>query len=160
MGDSMTFLINGREYRAEPDPDATLLSVLRDYLGLTGTRYGCGEAQCGACTVLIDGVPKRSCVTDAEAAVGKKITTVEGLEQNGKLHPVQESFLEADAYQCGYCTSGMIMATVGLLQQTPNPTDQQIIDALDRNLCRCGTYPRILSAVRRAAEKMKEGRNG
>ncbi len=160
MSDPQTFLINGQEYEAEPDAEATLLSLLRDYLGLTGSKYGCGEGQCGACTVLVDGSPRRSCVMEASAAVGKNITTIEGLESEGRLHPIQKSFMQADAFQCGFCTPGLIMATVGLLRQHPEPSDEQIVEALDRNICRCGTYPRIMAAVREAAGRMKEERRG
>lgn len=145
------FLINGREYEAEVPPGLTLLSLLRDSLGLTGTKYGCGEGQCGACTVLMDGAPRRSCGVDAAEAAGRTITTIEGLAPGDELHPVQQAFLEHQAFQCGYCTTGMIMATAGLLNRNPEPTDEEIIRALDRNICRCGTHPRILAAVKQAA---------
>ena len=128
-----------------------LLWVLRDELGFTGTKYGCGEGQCGACTVLIDGAPVRSCMTRVSAVASKDITTIEGLEQNGKLHPVQEAFIDADALQCGYCTPGMILSSVALLKKTPQPTEPEIRRALEGNVCRCGTYPRIIAAVRMAA---------
>jgi aerobic-type carbon monoxide dehydrogenase small subunit (CoxS/CutS family) len=150
--------VNGRVQRAEFDDGAPLLGVLREDLGLTGTRYGCGEAQCGACTVLIDGKPARSCVTPAADAVGKDVTTVEGLEgQDGRLHPVQEAFLAEDAFQCGYCTSGMVLSAAALLKRTSRPTDDQILQAMHGNVCRCGAYPRIVAAVRRAAGVAKEG---
>ena len=152
------FLINGREYEAQPDEETTLLMLLRDHLGLTGTKYGCGEGQCGACTVLIDGAPRRSCTLDASEAVGKPVTTIEGLASGDELHPVQQAFLKHQAFQCGYCTAGMIMATAGLLQKNPSPTDEQIIQALDGNICRCGTYPRILAAVREAAASREEAK--
>jgi aerobic-type carbon monoxide dehydrogenase small subunit (CoxS/CutS family) len=125
--------------------------VLRDELELTGTKYGCGEGQCGACTVLIEGAPVRSCITPASTVAGKEITTIEGLEQNGKLHPVQDAFIQADALQCGYCTPGMILSSVGLLKKTPRPTEPEIRRALQGNVCRCGTYPRIIAAVQMAA---------
>ena len=128
-----------------------LLWVLRDELELTGTKYGCGEGQCGACTVLIEGAPVRSCITPASTVAGKEITTIEGLEQNGKLHPVQDAFIQADALQCGYCTPGMILSIVGLLKKTPRPTEPEIRRALQGNVCRCGTYPRIIAAVQMAA---------
>lgn len=153
-----TFLINGREHVAQPDEETTLLMLLRDHLGLTGTKYGCGEGQCGACTVLIDGVPRRSCTLDASEAAGKPITTIEGLASGGELHPVQQAFLKHQAFQCGYCTSGMIMATAGLLRRNPSPTGEQILQALDGNICRCGTYPRILAAVREAAAIREEAK--
>jgi len=145
-------LINGRSTRVEAQPGDSLLSVLRDDVGLTGTKYGCGEGQCGACTVLIDEQAVRSCVTRVAAVAGKRITTIEGLERNGRLHPVQESFIREGAMQCGYCTTGMIMSAVGLLRQHPNPTPEQIVRAMDRNVCRCGTYSRIVAAIRGAAD--------
>src|ERR1700746_2565745 len=136
-------LINGQSFSVDAEPDENLLSVLRDELDLTGTKYGCGEGQCGACTVLIDGAAVRSCMTPVSAVAGKEITTIEGLEQNGKLHPVQEAFIRADALQCGYCTPGMIMSSVGLLKKTPHPNEAEIRRGLEGNVCRCGTYPRI-----------------
>jgi aerobic-type carbon monoxide dehydrogenase small subunit (CoxS/CutS family) len=150
--------VNGKPCRIDTDADRSLLSVLRNDLELTGTKYGCGEGECGACTVLIDGVPTRSCITSIGDAAGKKIETIEGLERDGKLHPVQEAFLHADALQCGYCTSGMIMSCCGLLAKNAQPTDDEIIDAMDGNICRCGTYQRILSAIRHAATSMQEER--
>jgi aerobic-type carbon monoxide dehydrogenase small subunit (CoxS/CutS family) len=147
--------VNGTNHAIEALPDSKLLYVLRDSLGLTGTKYGCGEGMCGACTVLLDGKPARSCQAPLSAVVGKKITTIEGLEQNGRLHPVQEAFVGVEAFQCAYCTSGMIMAAVALLNRKPQPSDAEIIDALDGNICRCGTYPRIVEAVRQAASLAK-----
>jgi aerobic-type carbon monoxide dehydrogenase small subunit (CoxS/CutS family) len=147
----MDLEINGVRHSVRSDSERLLLYVLRDELDLTGTKYGCGEGQCGACTVLLDGTPVRSCRTPLRSAQGKKITTVEGLEQNGKLHPVQEAFIEVDAMQCGYCNSGMIMSAAALLQRNPGPTDADIQNALQGNICRCGTYPRIVEAVRMAA---------
>jgi aerobic-type carbon monoxide dehydrogenase small subunit (CoxS/CutS family) len=149
--------VNGNKLRIEADTDRSLLSVLRDDLDLTGSKYGCGEGQCGACTVLIDGQATRSCITKLGAAAGKKITTIEGIEKNGRLHPLQEAFLEADALQCGYCTPGMIMSSVALLSKNPNPSEQEIVRFMDGNVCRCGTYPRIVSAIRKAAQSMKGG---
>ena len=149
--------VNGNKLRIDADTDRSLLSVLRDDLDLTGSKYGCGEGQCGACTVLIDGQATRSCITKLGAAAGKKITTIEGIEKNGRLHPIQEAFLEADALQCGYCTPGMIMSSVALLSKNPNPSEQEIVRFMDGNVCRCGTYPRIVSAIRKAAQSMRGG---
>ena len=143
--------VNGTRRRVEVDGERFLLSVLRDELDLTGAKYGCGEGQCGACTVLVDGRAVRSCLTQAASVEGKQVTTVEGLERNGALHPLQEAFLAVDAMQCGYCTAGMIMSGVGLLKKTPNPTDAEILRAMEGNICRCGTYPRIVAAIRQAA---------
>jgi aerobic-type carbon monoxide dehydrogenase small subunit (CoxS/CutS family) len=154
----MDLLVNGVRRRIQSSPDRPLLAVLRDELDLTGTKYGCGEGQCGACTVLVDGVAVRSCLTPAKAAEGKEITTIEALEVNGRLHPVQEAFIDADALQCGYCTTGMIMSSVGLLKKKPNPSDAEIRSGLQGNVCRCGTYPRIIAAVR-AAAKMSGGQH-
>ena len=145
--------VNGTRHRLNADPDRTLLSVLRDDLDLTGTKYGCGEGQCGACTVLIDGLPAHSCRIKVGAAAGRQITTIEGLETNGKLHPLQEAFLEVGAMQCGYCTPGMIVAGAGLLKKNPNPTPDEIVKHMQGNICRCGTYPRIVDAIQRAAKR-------
>jgi aerobic-type carbon monoxide dehydrogenase small subunit (CoxS/CutS family) len=152
--------VNGTKRRVEVDGERSLLSVLRDELDLTGAKYGCGEGQCGACTVLVDGRAVRSCLTQAASVEGKQITTVEGLERNGELHPLQEAFLAVDAMQCGYCTAGMIMSGVGLLKKTPNPTDAEILRAMDGNICRCGTYPRIVAAIRQAAGGDKAAKGG
>jgi aerobic-type carbon monoxide dehydrogenase small subunit (CoxS/CutS family) len=149
--------VNGNKLRVDANADRSLLSILRDDLDLTGSKYGCGEGQCGACTVLIDGVATRSCITSVASAAGKKITTIEALERNGRLHPLQEAFLEADALQCGYCTPGMIMSGVALLSKNPNPNEQEIIRSMEGNVCRCGTYPRIVTAIRKAAQAMKGG---
>jgi aerobic-type carbon monoxide dehydrogenase small subunit (CoxS/CutS family) len=143
--------VNGTRRTVDADPERSLLSVLRDDLELTGSKYGCGEGQCGACTVMIGGQATRSCITPVGAAAGQPITTIEGLEQNGKLRPLQTAFLEADAMQCGYCTPGMIMAAASLLKKNPSPSAQEIARAMEGNLCRCGTYPRILAAIQRAA---------
>lgn len=153
----MILLVNGAEHPVDAPSDQTLLSVLRDRLNLTGTKYGCGEGQCGACTVLLDGKAVRSCRIPAGSAVGKKITTIEGLEQNGRLHPVQQAFLSVEAFQCGYCTPGMIMSAVALLSQATDPSDEQIVRHMEGNLCRCGTYPRIVEAIRKAAVASKGG---
>jgi len=147
--------VNGKKLRIDADADRSLLSVLRDDLDLTGSKYGCGEGQCGACTVLIDGQATRSCITKLSAVSGKKITTIEGLERNGRLHPVQEAFLEAEALQCGYCTPGMIVSACALLSTNSNPTEQEIIRFMEGNICRCGTYPRIVTAIRKAAQTIK-----
>lgn len=154
MADAITFRLNGTKRKLEVEGSRSLLSVLRTELGFTGTKYGCGEGQCGACTVLLDDRAVRSCVTPMSAVEGRSVTTIEGLAGNGKLHPVQEAFLEAQAIQCGYCTPGMIMSTVSLLRRHPHPSEAQIRDALAGNLCRCAVYTRILSAVERAAQKM------
>ena len=147
----MELVVNQKRFRLVVDGGRMLLWVLRDELELTGTKYGCGEGQCGACTVLIEGAPVRSCLTRVSAVAGKEITTIEGLEKNGKLHPVQEAFIQADAMQCGYCTPGMILSSVALLNKTPQPGEPEIRRALQGNICRCGTYPRIVAAVQMAA---------
>ena len=147
--------VNGKKLTVDVDSQTSLLSVLRNDLDLTGTKYGCGEAQCGACTVLVDGQQTRSCVTPVGKVVNKQITTIEGLEKDGKLHPVQEAFVKADAMQCGYCTPGMIMASVALLNKTEQPTREEIVRHMDRNVCRCGTYLRIIAAIQMAAEQRR-----
>jgi aerobic-type carbon monoxide dehydrogenase small subunit (CoxS/CutS family) len=149
--------VNGSKLRIDAEADRSLLSVLRDDLDLTGSKYGCGEGQCGACTVLIDGQATRSCITKLSAVSGRKITTIEGLEKNGRLHPVQEAFLEAEALQCGYCTPGMIMSGCALLSTNANPSAPEINRFMEGNICRCGTYPRIVAAIRKAAQSMKGG---
>jgi len=154
---SVTLLVNRKKHQVEVSSEETLLSVLRDRLDLTGTKYGCGEGQCGACTVLLDGKATRSCRTSAAEAAGKPITTIEGLETDGRLHPVQEAFLEAEAFQCGYCTPGMIVSAVALLASHANPTDEEIVGEMTGNVCRCGTYPRILQAVKKAARPARRG---
>ena len=148
--------INGKTVRVDADRDRHLLGVLRDDLGLTGSKYGCGEGRCGACTVLLDGQPVRSCTTKLGAVAAREITTIEGLERDGKLHPLQQAFLDAGAMQCAYCTSGMIVTGAGLLQQNPDPSRQEIVEYMDGNICRCGTYPRIIAAIRMAARAVKE----
>src|SRR5215472_8888722 len=132
--DAIAVVVNGKQYQVEASPDQPLLWVLRDHLQLTGTKYGCGEGQCGACTVLLEGKAVRSCLTPLSAAAGKKIITIEGIEQNGTLHPVQEAFLREEAFQCGYCTSGMIMSAVALLKANANPTDEEIIERMNGNI--------------------------
>ena len=143
--------VNGTRRKIDAEPDRTLLSVLRDDLDLTGSKYGCGEGQCGACTVLLDGKAARSCITVMADTMKKQVVTIEGIEKNGKLHPVQEGFLQNDAMQCGYCTAGMIMSGVALLAKTPKPTREQILHAMEGNICRCGTQPRIVLAMEMAA---------
>ena len=148
--------VNGKKLSADVDPQTPLLYVLRDYLNLTGTKYGCGESKCGACSVLVDGVVMRACVTPVARVNGKQITTIEGMEKDGKLHPLQEAFLKADALQCGYCTSGMIIAAASLLSKNPKPSREEIVKHMDGNICRCGTYPRIVNAIEIAAGTAKE----
>src|SRR6202165_4356063 len=148
--------INGKLYPVSYPADTPLLYVLRDELGLTGSKYGCGEGQCGACTVLIGGAPRRSCQIPVSAAAAKPITTIEGLEKDGRLNPVQQALLDAGAFQFAFCTAGMIMSSVGLLQANPNPSQAEIVQSLQGNVCRCGTHPRIVDAVRQAAKMMQE----
>jgi aerobic-type carbon monoxide dehydrogenase small subunit (CoxS/CutS family) len=145
--------VNGSARRLNANSERSLLSVLRDDLDLTGAKYGCGEGQCGACTVLLDGEAVRSCITPVSKATEKRITTIEGLESDGRLHPLQEAFLETGAMQCGYCTSGMIMSGVSLLAKSAQPTESEIVHGMQGNICRCGTYPRIVAAVRIAAKR-------
>jgi len=154
----LSLTVNGKTRKVEAPPEESLLSVLRDRLELTGTKYGCGEGQCGACTVLLDGRPARSCRTEVSEAAGRKITTIEGLSPEGRLHPVQAAFLETEAFQCGYCTPGMIVSAAGLLAVNPNPDREAIVRHLTGNVCRCGTYPRILTAVQRAAARITKSR--
>jgi aerobic-type carbon monoxide dehydrogenase small subunit (CoxS/CutS family) len=146
-----TLKVNGSHYPVRAGDDESLLTVLRDRLQLTGTKYGCGEGQCGACTVLLNGEATRACLTLASGAAGQEITTIEGLERDGEMSPVQQAFLEEGAFQCAYCTSGMIMTATGLLKAHAHPTEDQILEAMNGNICRCGTYPRILAAIQRAA---------
>lgn len=153
----MELNINNNNYDAGADGKEHLLTVLRDTLELTGSKYGCGEGVCGACTVLVDGSPVRSCITRIETLKGKKITTIEGLEREGKLNAIQEAFLEADAFQCGYCTSGMIMASTALLRKKQNPSETEIAQHMNGNICRCGVYPRIVNAIKSAAVKIAKG---
>lgn len=148
--------VNGRLHTIDADPDTSLLSVLRDQLDLTGSKYGCGEGQCGACTVLIDGNSRRSCVTQAGAVGQKQITTIEGLARDHRLHPLQEAFLEEEAMQCAYCTSGMIMTAVAFLRANPQPSAADISHSMEGNICRCGTHPRIVAAIQRAARVMNQ----
>jgi len=158
MPTKYALLINGRSFSIEAEPDTNLLSVLREQLDLTGTKHGCGEGQCGACTVLVDGRANRSCTTPVSTVSGKSITTIEGLATNDRLHPVQQAFLDEGAMQCAYCTSGMIMSAVSLLNNKPSPSDAEILQSMQGNICRCGTYPRIVAAIRRASAAGKESR--
>jgi aerobic-type carbon monoxide dehydrogenase small subunit (CoxS/CutS family) len=151
--------VNGSPRTISADADISLLSVLRDQLDLTGSKYGCGEGQCGACTVLIDGSPRRACITPVGTIGQKRITTIEGLAQGDRLHPLQEAFLEEAAMQCGYCTSGMIMTAVSLLHANPNPSAGEISHSMEGNICRCGTYPRIVAAIEKAAKVLNQSRN-
>ena len=155
----MELVVNQKHYRLQVDANSLLLWVLRDELELTGSKYGCGEGHCGACTVLIDGAPVRSCITPVSKVAGKEITTIEGLAENGRLHPLQEAFIQVDALQCGYCTPGMILSGVGLLKKTPHPSEAEIRRALEGNVCRCGTYPRIVAAMQMAEKAMNGGQH-
>jgi len=151
--------VNGRSYTVDADPQTSLLAVLREHLDLTGSKYGCGEGLCGACTVLVEGKAQQSCVTSVGSIGQKQVTTIEGIASSfgpgeERLHPVQEAFLEAGAMQCGYCTSGMIMSAVALLRKNAQPSQAEIVDFMDGNVCRCGTYPRIVSAIEKAAKVM------
>ena len=153
MPRTLELRVNGRTHRVPLEPERTLLTVLRDELGLTGTKYGCGEGACGACTVLVGGDATRSCVTPLEEAAGDRVTTIEGLEEEGRLHPVQQAFLDAGAMQCGYCIPGMILGAVSLLARKPVPSEAEIVSGMDGHICRCGTYPRIVEAIRSLAKK-------
>ena len=148
----MVLSVNGIRHEVGVEPELDLLTVLRNELDLTGSKYGCGEGVCGACTVLVNGSPSRSCITPVSSVVGKEITTIEGLEKDGRLHPVQEAFLDADPFQCSYCASGMIMSAVALLKSNPSPTENAIITAMNGNIFRCGTYANILKAIKLAAK--------
>jgi nicotinate dehydrogenase subunit A len=158
MPDIKELQVNGRAMPVEADVERTLLSVLRDDLDLTGTKYGCGEGECGACTVHIDGVAARSCQRKVGNLTGKKITTIEGLSTGGKLHALQQAFWDVGALQCGYCTPGMIMSAFSLLRRNPNPSEAEIVRAMDGNICRCGTYGRIVAAISAAAKQLREAK--
>ena len=158
MPNTIQLKINGSSHSVAAEVDRSLLSVLREELKLTGAHYGCGEGQCGACTVLLDGKAIRSCITTVGSVGNRSVQTIEGLEKNGVLHPVQQAFLDADALQCGYCTPGMILSAVALVQKTPSPTEPEIEHALQGNMCRCGTYRRIVRAVQSAAAKGRANR--
>jgi aerobic-type carbon monoxide dehydrogenase small subunit (CoxS/CutS family) len=156
MTANLQFTLNGKSQRVSTESRRTLLDVLREDLDLTGTKYGCGEGQCRACTVLLDGKPVRSCLTEIGDVEGKKVETIEGLMANGKLHPVQEAFIKESAMQCGYCVPGMVLTTVALLKRNASPTREQMVEALNGNICRCCGYGNILKAVQRAAQLTKE----
>jgi nicotinate dehydrogenase subunit A len=154
---AVTLSINGKTHQLDVEPDTPLLYVLRDDLELHGAKFGCGLAQCGACTVVVDGKAVRSCSIEVSKVAGKKITTLEGLGSSAKPHPIQKAFIDEGAAQCGYCINGMIMTSKALLDRTPHPSEKQIRQALAGNLCRCGTHPRIIRAVKRAAAAMTKG---
>jgi len=154
MAETIQFELNGKKVEMPLEKDQTLLWALRTHFNLTGTKYGCGEGYCGACTVLMNNEAVRSCAIRMEEVAGKKITTIEGLSKNGKLHPVQQAFVDNDALQCGYCTPGMIMNAVGLLAKTPHPTREQIVEGMEDNLCRCGAHVRIIDAIESASKTM------
>ena len=158
MEKTVQLTVNGKVQRVTTDSRRTLLDVLREDLDLTGTKYGCGEGQCRACTVLLEGKPVRSCLTEIAEVDGRKVTTIEGLAADGKLHPVQEAFIHEGAMQCGYCVPGMVLTTVALLERTPKPTQTQIVDALNGNLCRCCGYVNVLKAVQHAAGATQEAK--
>jgi aerobic-type carbon monoxide dehydrogenase small subunit (CoxS/CutS family) len=150
--------VNGNDVRVRAEGEESLLSALRNRLEMTGTKYGCGEGQCGACTVLVDGKPRRSCRVSVGSIANSRITTIEGLEHDGKLTPVQQAFLEEEALQCGYCTSGMIVSATALLRENPHPSEQQIVEFMNGNICRCGTYPRIIAVIQRASKSAEGSR--
>jgi aerobic-type carbon monoxide dehydrogenase small subunit (CoxS/CutS family) len=154
---TIRFTVNGKARSVDTDPERPLLDLLREDLGLTGTKYGCGEGQCGACTVLLDGKPVRSCITRARSAAGTKITTIEGLAAGEKLHPVQQAFVDEGAMQCGYCTPGMVLGAVALLGRNPKPTEAEIVEGMNGHLCRCNGYARIVAAVKRASAGQGKG---
>jgi nicotinate dehydrogenase subunit A len=160
MSDTLKIRVNGVEREVSAEPSAPLLYILRNDLGLKGTRFGCGEGHCGACTVLIDGNAVQSCDVPLWSAAGHEVTTVEGLSQNGTPHPLQQAFIGEQAAQCGYCINGIMMSALALLKRNPDPSEPDIIAALDRNLCRCGTHFRILRAITRAAAMLREGGSG
>ncbi len=157
MSEMILLTVNGVEQAVAAGPGVALLGVLREQLGLTGAKIGCAEGECGACTVLVDGEPVRSCITPAAAVAGRQVYTIEGLATDGVLHPLQRAFLDTAAFQCGYCTPGMIMAGVALLAQHPDPNEEMIIGAMNGNLCRCGMYARIVSAIQQAAAEPAAG---
>lgn len=155
MFDTIQFRLNGKSVRLDVDGERMLLWILRTDLGLTGTKFGCGEGYCGSCTVLIDGEPTRSCGYPVKNAAGKSVVTIEGLAKDGRLHPVQEAFIKHEAMQCGFCTSGMIIETVGFLQKHPRPSRADILRGMEDHLCRCGTHHRVVLAIEEAALRMK-----
>lgn len=156
MKQSINFNLNGKPVSVDVNGDEFLLTVIRSYLDQTGTKYGCGIGQCGACTVLVDKIPERACMISVEDVEGKEILTIEGVTSNGSLHPIQKAFIANDALQCGFCTPGMIMNAYGLLLRNSNPTREDILSDMEENLCRCGSYNRIIDAIQMAAEEMNE----
>ncbi len=158
MAETISFTLNGKKTSLETDPKQTLLWVLRNEIGLTGTKYGCGMGFCGACTVLIDYEAVRSCTVPVSDVAGKSVITIEGLETKGRLHPVQQAFVDHDALQCGYCTPGMVLTAVAFLKKNPSPSRQDIVKGMDDNLCRCGAHMRILDAIEDASRIMKGGK--
>lgn len=157
MADTVSFKLNNKPVRLNIDGDRTLLWVLRTDLGLTGPKFGCGEGHCGCCTVLVNNSAARSCTLSAKDVEGKEVVTIEGLEKDGKLHPVQKAFIEHDAMQCGFCIPGQVMHAVSLLNRNPNPSHDEIIRSMNRNFCRCGAHVRIMDAIKSAAAEMKGG---
>jgi aerobic-type carbon monoxide dehydrogenase small subunit (CoxS/CutS family) len=155
MNETISFKLNNKPVSINTDGERALLWVLRTDLGMTGTKYGCGKAYCGACTVIVDDRAVRSCVLPVKSIKGKEVLTIEGLANNGKLHPIQEAFMKHDALQCGFCTSGMILAAYSLLLRNPQPTQEEIVRGMENNLCRCGAHTRIIKAIQSAAEQMK-----
>lgn len=151
----VSFHLNGKPVAIDVDDERALLWVLRSDLGMTGTKYGCGEALCGACTVLVDNRAVRTCATQVKEVEGRRVVTIEGLSENDVLHPIQQAFLRNNAFQCGYCTPGMILSAYALLQKTPHPTESQIVEGMDGNFCRCGSHPRIVRAIQEAAGMLK-----
>jgi aerobic-type carbon monoxide dehydrogenase small subunit (CoxS/CutS family) len=156
MDATITFTVNGKSRTVTTDPKRPLLDVLREDLQLTGTKFGCGEGQCRACTVLMNGKSIASCITDIADADQQSILTIEGIANGDKLHPVQQAFMDEGAFQCGYCTAGMIMGTVALLKEIPNPTDADIVSKMNRHICRCCSYPKYMAAIHRAAEQTRK----
>jgi nicotinate dehydrogenase subunit A len=157
MKETVRFEINGRPVSLDVDPERMLLWVLRTELGLTGTKYGCGEGYCGACTVLVDGEPAKSCSTPVKTVISRSVVTIEGLASEGTLHPLQEAFIRHNVMQCGFCTPGMILTAAGFLRKKPRPTRDEILGAMEDNLCRCGGYMRIIQAIETAAREMGKG---
>lgn len=157
MAETIRFTLNGKPVKLDVDPDRMLLWVLRTDLGLTGTKYGCGESYCGACTVLVNDLAVRSCSTPVKYVSGRTVVTIEGLAEHGSLHPLQKAFMSHDALQCGYCTPGMIMAAYSLIKRHPRPSAAEIIEGMDDNFCRCGAHPRIVEAIQTAAKEMRGG---
>lgn len=157
MTETIRFKLNGQSVEVKVDPDRMLLWVLRTDLGLTGTKYGCGESYCGACTVLVNNLAVRSCATPVRYVSGREVTTIEGLAKNGKLHPLQKAFMDHDALQCGFCTPGMILSAYSVIKKHPRPSEMEIVEGMNDNLCRCGAHKRIVEAIQTAAKEMRGG---